>query len=371
MIGGSTVDVVKINSETALDALPPKVYIIRHATLRGYYLEISKDKLELPEKLYGTIGTRADKCLQTYTERPRSTGILMTGFKGTGKSLLMSLLANKAIEDLALPVILVKQGFAGTEFTSFIEKLGECCLVFDEFGKMYTKEQNLSRHPNEVASESGSSAPSQQALLSLMDGVDKTKRLIIITENSEWDINEFVLNRPSRVYYHFRYRKLDEASIVDYCNDFNVNKDIIAEILDVSRRSKIFSFDMLQSIIEEHNRFGNNVNEIIEDLNIDVREDIKQKLQILKVIEVATGKERELRDTDIVDKPEGRHDYTYINLKPEGKRSRNDENDDCSFYIKGSNLAFESKGKEVYETNDYKVVAKPLPVVFNDYSPLF
>ena len=371
MIEGSTVSVYKLNEETALDVLPPKIYTVRFNQLTGFYLEINKDKLEIPSKIYGTVRTRVDKCLKVYTERHASTGILLTGDKGTGKTLLMSLLANEVINTLNLPVILIKEAFTGTQFTSFIETIGECCLVFDEFGKMYS----TSNHEEDGAS--------QQSLLSLMDGVDKTKRLIIITENRELDINEFILNRPSRVYYHFRYHKLDEKSIKEYCEDFGIDKKAIIDTIDLSRRSKIFSFDMLQSIIEEYLRFGGSVEEIIQDLNIDLREEIRPKLEILKVVENASGKQRELVDSPFISKPD-RYDYVHIKLKSDSRssvssntiaeigREKDEESENYEeFYIREEDLAFESKGKEVYETDKFTVIVKAVPITYTDYSLLF
>lgn len=371
MVEGSTVRVFKMNEETALDILPAQIYTVRFCPLTGFYLEITKRKLEIPSKIYGTVEGRVDKCLKTYMERSTSTGILLTGDKGTGKTLLMSMLANEAIDTLDMPVILIKEAFAGTQFTSFIETIGECCLIFDEFGKMYTSGNSYNDEEGGV---------SQQQLLSLMDGVDKTKRLIILTENHEFDINEFILNRPSRVYYHFRYHKLDEKSINDYCKDFNVGGEIAKDIIDLSRRSRIFSFDMLQSIVEEHLRFGSDVEEITQDLNIDVREEAGPKLEILKVIETATGKERELADSPFISKPD-RYDYVHIKLKShsEGNVSLNkvragsekaDEENYDEFYIRESNLAFEQKGKEVYETEKYTVITKTVPLTVINYSSL-
>ncbi len=377
MIEGSNVHIFKLNADTALDELPPKIYTVRLNQLTGFYLEITKDRLEIPSKIYGEVEGRVSKCLKTYMERDSSTGILLTGDKGTGKSLLMSLLANAVIDTLDMPVILIKEAFAGTQFTSFIETIGECCLIFDEFGKMYSASNNQHEEENQI---------SQQRLLSLMDGVDKTKRLIILTENRETDINEFILNRPSRVYYHFRYYKLDEKSINGYCEDFNISNKTTVDIIDLSRRSMIFSFDMLQSIIEEHLRFGNSVAEITKDLNIDVREDAGPKLEILKVVETATGKTREVTGSMIISKP-SRYDYTYIKLKSEssgvGKVSTSHAIDEVpvtgcdsdesyeNFNIKESDLAFELKGKEVYETEKYTVVTKTVPISHTDYSLLF
>lgn len=372
MIEGSNVHIFKMNSETSLDKLPARIYTVQYNQLAGFYLEITKDKLEIPSKIYGTVHSRVDKCLKTYIERAASTGILLTGDKGTGKTLLMSLLANKAIDTLGLPIILIKDAFSGSQFISFIETIGECCLIFDEFGKMYTASNG---HNEEDVS--------QQSLLSLMDGVDKTKRLIILTENREFDINEFILNRPSRVYYHFRYHKLDEKSIIDYCTDFNINAEIIDDIIDLSRRTRIFSFDMLQSIIEEHLRFNNDVDDIIIDLNIDVSEETGPKLEILKVVETITGIHREIADSPFICKP-SRYDYVYIKLKMNeqhagkskissknevAKSKENEENYD-EFSIMEKHLTFESNGKEIYKTEKYTVVTRAIPMNFIDYSVL-
>jgi hypothetical protein len=374
MIDGSNVHIYKMNEETALDVLPPKIYTVRFHQLMGYYLEITKDRLEMPVKIYGTVEARVSKCVKTYMERSTSTGILLTGDKGTGKSLLMSMLANAVIDALNMPIILIKDAFTGTQFTSFIETIGECCLIFDEFGKMYT----ASNHDHDEGKVS------QASLLSLMDGVDKTKRLIIMTENREWDINEFILNRPSRVYYHFRYHKLDEKSITDYCEDFGVDSTVTKDIIDLSRRSRIFSFDMLQSIIEEHLRFNISIDEITQDLNVDVREKSGTKLEILKVIDNVTKEERRVANSPFIIKP-SRYDYAYVKLesksesKPTNRKSSSgamvgagtssNENGD-EFHIKEENLAFESKGKEIYETEKYTVITKVVMALNSDYSLL-
>ena len=112
MMGSSSVDVIKMSDETALDSLPAQVYTISFNEFRGFYLNITKQRLKVPDKIYGNAYHRVGKCIKTYTDRPTSTGILMTGDKGTGKTLLMSLLANRVIEDLNMPVILVRAAYS-------------------------------------------------------------------------------------------------------------------------------------------------------------------------------------------------------------------------------------------------------------------
>lgn len=381
---GSTMQIIKLDENALTDNLRPGVYSMAHSQMRGHYLNILKDRLEVPSRIYGGTKARVSKCIKTYKARTASTGILLTGDKGTGKTLLMSILANKAITELKLPVILIQDPFNGSEFTDFVKDIGECVMVFDEFGKMYASD---TRHSN------NDEVP-QKSLLSLMDGVDKTKRLIILTENSELDISEFMLNRPSRIYYHFRYNKLDEDSIIGYCKDYNVKKDIIKDIIDLSRRSRIFSFDMLQSLVEEHLRFNCDIKTVITDLNIDTREDRGAMIEIVKVVERSTEKVRELFESPFVSKPDTsgtwikvKHDEVTVGpnitkqpiplISSEADKQLaqildNDEDNQYEeVYIRDRDLAYEQEGKLVYETENFIFVAKHIITQRSNYFNLF
>jgi len=379
LLGDSTVHVMKMNDDTALDNLPARIYTLTYNEFQGFYLSITNDQLHIPAKIYGNTKTRVDKCIKSYLERPMSTGILMTGHKGTGKTLLMSMLANKMVKDLGIPVILIRSAYGGEQFMSFIELLGECCLVFDEFAKMYNKD---------------SDAP-QESLLSLMDGVDKTKRMIIMTENSEFDINEFMFNRPSRIYYHFKYNKMDEDSIKDYCTDFGVEEDITKEIFELARKTRIFSFDMLQSIVEEYLRFKQPISEIITDLNIDIDERDEEVIEVIKIMNKTTQKEFQLASfqTNIIQKPlsydyaviaiiDNHEDYDVISPnqppshtkasgtvedfsnKRKNKKMKKLEEKTRSITFSESDLVYETSGNLIYQCdNDDNiiVIAKDMP----------
>jgi len=388
MLNGPDVSVLKLNEDQLLDDLPARIYAVQHNPFTGYYLTTVKDELEIPSRIYGSTVARADKCIKAYNERSMSTGILLTGDKGTGKTLLMSVLANKAVNELGLPVVLVKEAFGGSDFITFIETMGECVLVFDEFGKMYKSDARHSNNDSDVP---------QTALLSLMDGVDKTKRMFILAENSQIDINEFMLNRPSRIYYHFKYKKLDEASVTGYCKDNAVDTNTVKDIVDLARRSKIFSFDMLQSIIEEHLRFDCTIDEAVADLNIDIREDRGALMKVEKIIDRKTDKERKVFGTAEVVQP-SMHNYVYIKVANEEGNERtlslptafddgtspelaaalkqaqevlNENEGYDEIYVRDEDLAYEKDKQLVYETDDFTFVCKKLESQQSDYWRLF
>lgn len=383
LLGDSTVNVIKTSDETMVDKLPPKVYTVQYSEFSGFYLSIIKNRMEVPKKIYGSLNARADKCLNTFHTRDTSTGILMTGDKGTGKSLLMAVLANHAIDDLNMPVIMIRQAYEGDQFISFIELLGECCLVFDEFGKTYRKRGN------------NDDGEKQTSLLSLLDGMDRTKRLIIMTENSMYDINDHMLNRPGRIYYHFQYAKLEEDSIVDFCIDHEVDSEVIESIVELSRVTRIFSFDMLQTIIEEHLRYPTDpISDVVKELNIDVEEDSVPEMEIIKAI-ADDGTEYNVVGSATVTKPSKRMGSTHVSLiskdivKQYPETAALDVNDGLpkhvmdaipedgmdylSITIAKGELKYDSKERLVYET-DYgiKIVAKELPRFRRyDYRDLF
>lgn len=380
MMGPNSVDVVTLNDATALDELPPQVYTLHFHEMFGFSLIITKELLSVPPKIYGNAYARVEKCIQTYVDRENSTGVLLTGDKGTGKSVVMSLLANSAITDLGLPVILIKSAHEGEQFNSFIESLGECCLVFDEIGKMY--KSNLREN-----------GIHQESLLTLLDGVDKTKRFIIMTENQEHDISEFMLNRPSRIYYHFKYKKLDEESIKDYCEDFNVGGDVMQSIVNLSRRSRIFSFDMLQTIVEEHLRFKIPIDDVIKELNIDIRKDDDIYMSVVSISSKTNGDAYHItKESRIVKKPDV--GYTYITFEDiEGNSNtvsdgmarpscgggvnsiapvgEDEPSNHRGMHISTANLVYESNGNLVYEEEDVTIACKELPSKSYDYYRMF
>lgn len=265
-VSGATVNINKLDMGTFLDKLPNKVYTVKHnKNVDKYYLGLVQDnyKASLPKKIYGVQG-RQDKVVKTFKERQKSTGVLLTGDSGVGKTQLMLSIAEE-LRDEGYPVVLVESDFHGENFNEFINSLGVCVVLFDEFGKVYGEKQ--------------------ESLLSLLDGTVSQKKLFIFTENQSWSIDNYILNRPGRAYYHFKYTKLEIGVVNEYLSEVGITTENKTGLLEYYSRVNKFSFDTLKTIVSECNRFPDtSIEEILEELNIPAVHKNEVEYKVIKLL---------------------------------------------------------------------------------------
>jgi hypothetical protein len=236
-----------------LETLPPKVFSVVQ-TLFGYALEEMFDKFEMPPKLYGSTAKNATRVLTTYRDRNRSTGVLMIGEKGSGKSLLAKHISNES----GLPVIMINTAESDEEFFKFLRDIKQPCVVLvDEFEKVYKHDKDNNQS-------------SQEPLLTLLDGTLTSNKLFLLTANDRTAVNEFMFNRPGRIYYQFIFDGLEEQFIKDYLEDHGMSRQRITEVVDFCAMFWSFNFDMLQALVEEMNRYGESPFEAAKTLNINM-----------------------------------------------------------------------------------------------------
>lgn len=104
--------------------------------------------------------------------------------------------------------------------------------------------------------------------LSLFDGTTSEKKLFVVTCNELYGLNDFIINRPGRFHYHFRFDYPTADDIREYLLDkLNVKyyKEIDS-VIDFSRRISL-NYDCLRAIAFEINK-GVTFSEAIVDLNI-------------------------------------------------------------------------------------------------------
>lgn len=230
------------------ETLPAQIYTVHTSMTVGYYLSIA-DPFELPKRVYGDTMVKADRIVNTFQVRPRSTGVLLAGEKGSGKTLLSKVICNKAIA-AGMPVLLITSPHRGDSFLSFLEEIKQdCVILFDEFEKVYpTKEE-------------------QAPLLTIFDGIFSNKKLFLLTVNDTGFVTGPMKNRPGRIFYNINFQGLDSDFIQEYCEENLEDKTKIPQIHMLGTLFRAFSFDMLQAIVEELNRYGENPADLLDILN--------------------------------------------------------------------------------------------------------
>lgn len=228
------------------------VYSILFNPEIGFYLT-EQEPMVRPSKVYGNTEVRAQKVFNTFVSRQgKNTGVLLSGDKGSGKTLLARELCIMANE-VNIPVLVLDAAYAGPNFIEFINNITQPCVIFiDEFEKKYEKTEE------------------QNSLLSLLDGTGTNNKMYLLTSNSE-KVSEFLLSRPSRIFYHYRYGKIDEEVMVGYCKDNLKNQAHLENLQMFWAVSSNMSFDVLQSVVEELNRYPEQTFfNTVRDMNIDL-----------------------------------------------------------------------------------------------------
>lgn len=233
------------------DHLPVGTYIVKFdAKGNFFYLEIAEAFGKLPSKVYGTTTATAERILTTYQSREVSTGVLLAGEKGSGKTMLAKMLSVMAAER-GVPTLIINTPFVGDGFNKFIQDIDqECMIMFDEFEKVYTTD------------EDGNDP--QEQLLTLLDGVFPQKKLFVLTCNAVSQIDEHLINRPGRIFYFLEYKGVDEQFITEYLHDnLNDKSQIESFVSTVKTLFDCFNFDMMKALVEEMNRFNETLREVM------------------------------------------------------------------------------------------------------------
>jgi hypothetical protein len=257
----------RVSDEAALDlheTLPAGNYIIKEDQFGNLYLE-ETDRFKPLSKYYGDCLKHADRIHRTFGDRPNSTGVMLTGEKGSGKTLLAKELSIYGYAQ-GIPTIVINNDWSGDKFNKFMADIDQPCIVlFDEFEKVYDHRK-------------------QEAILTLLDGVFPSKKLFVLTCNDKWRIDQHMRNRPGRIFYMIDFKGLTTEFIVEYCNDNLDDKSHIEQITKIATLFTEFNFDMLKAMVEDMNRYGETPQQVMQLLNAkpeyDNREESKFKVEL-------------------------------------------------------------------------------------------
>lgn len=239
------------NAITTYDQLPPKTYRVDYDPETRIFSLLEAYDFEIPEtKIYGQHLDKVKKVLNSMDKMNRNLGVILSGDKGIGKSLFSKCLGLKARKK-GIPVILVNEYHEG--IANFLEEIEQTVMIlFDEYDKTFDEKKHNC----------------QAEMLSLFDGVSAGKKLFVITCNEIQSLSQYLINRPGRFHYHFRFLYPTADEIRDYMED-KLDKqyyDEIENVIAFSVRMNL-NYDCLRSIAFELNN-GLKFQQAINDLNI-------------------------------------------------------------------------------------------------------
>lgn len=265
-ISGATVHPFTHTVGSVVDQVPAGLYVIQESMF-GYYLEKKADQIALPEKIYGSTMSRADRIMDTFNRKPAAMAVGLFGNKGAGKTLLANVLANRAINE-GRAVIDVSHNFStSAAYIEFINSLGNTVVIFDEFLK------HLSKLGPETSEDSdrnkrNNARDRQDELLTFFQGTDNSKRLVILIDNNHSMLSEFLLDRPGRMRYYFTYTGVETAVVEALAKDAALTEEQTESLCTYSRRYKV-TFDVINEIIDEWKHHPDEtLEELVEIMNV-------------------------------------------------------------------------------------------------------
>lgn len=373
-VQGSAIQVFEDDAVTLYDDLPVNMYYLRVNPKTGLYLE-KTGAISVPDDIFGSVEKHADMIIDTFDSKPGNMGVLLSGTKGTGKTCTSKLVAKKMLAK-GCPVIMVTTGINTYALAEFFQKINtKSMILFDEFDKQYGKQEKSSDDDDDIIAAAGTN---QNGLLSLLDGIQSAKQLFMFVCNELEEVNEYLFNRPSRIYYHIKYKGLDEDVIRSYCEKYLNNKDYIEDILKVRYVVNDLSFDILQAIVEESNRYNMPPSATLEFLNVTPSEESRS--YEIHFVNIKTGESYDTkRDIDVFYKKR----CTHINLpsrmnteykKPKkGKKGAEDDDDRGDWFLsdyfqfKQEYITSMEDGNIIYEMDDWKAEATRIDEAEFDY----
>jgi hypothetical protein len=233
------------------DVLPVGTYLLNKDLATGYHLS-EIEGFSMPKRTYGKEIDRHERIINTFLSRPAATGVILSGEKGAGKTLLSKRISIELARQHGIPTIIINAAYYGDDFNQFIQSITQPALIIlDEFEKVYDNE-------------------AQNALLTVLDGTMQSKKLFVVAINDVIRMNQYMLNRPGRFFYVFNYAGVSESAIREFLEDNLEDKSRIESVVSYAQLFQNFTFDMLSAIVEEMNRYKEPVREVLKYINVSM-----------------------------------------------------------------------------------------------------
>jgi archaellum biogenesis ATPase FlaH len=249
-----------VQEGTIITKVPPAYYHVTATPTGQIFLTKKSDKLNLPEKIYGSTNERAARMWRSYdnVSGPLAAGLF--GSKGAGKTLLSNVVANQAIER-GIPVIDVSSSFStDKDYLDFLNSIGECVIIFDEFLKHLSKLGDSTEHDKrEIASDR------QDEMLTFFSGSNNNKRMVLLIDNESGLLSNFFRDRPGRMRYLYQYKGIESDVVQNVATDAGLSVDKVDSLVTYAKRFQC-TFDTINEIVKEWVLFPNDTIESITSI---------------------------------------------------------------------------------------------------------
>jgi hypothetical protein len=257
---------------SVVDKVPAGYYKVEFHPFMGYYLTRVSDTVAIPEQIFGSTLPRVKRIFESYAEAEGSLGVGLFGKKGAGKSLLASVVANKAIT-LGLPVIDVSDSFkTDSDYLEFLNSIEECVIVFDEFLKHLSKLDAVQSPDSDTYERNNqrksTASDRQDEMLTFFQGTHNRKRLIMLIDNQQYMLSEFLTDRPGRMRYMYVYEGVEREVVEALAKHHGIPEDKTQQLVMYSIKYRV-SFDVVNEIIKEWSRYPEEtLEQLTEVLNV-------------------------------------------------------------------------------------------------------
>ena len=207
------------------------------------------DDFIMPKKYYQSDADKrfCNKVVNTFKGTEKlTTGVLLSGLKGCGKTLMAKHIATMA----GTPIIVVDKNVRSSDIENFFSRISiDVCVIFDELDKYWNTSY----------------------LLGFFDGVKPTgKKLVICTCNEESEVSDYLSDRCSRIRYKRNFECLTLDATLGILTDLLDEDKAIDVASFISENVGVVSYDNVIVFAEEvKNNPDVSLDEIFEDLNIE------------------------------------------------------------------------------------------------------
>lgn len=284
-------NLTKIPNDELYSVLPQGIYTVTvQKNMNGfeYYFTPQKD-FHIPDYVVSDLAF-IERVRNVYIKSGKQLGILLHGLSGMGKSMLAKQLCMEMVTKCQMPVIIFDFNSA-EHIADILKQVNQPSVIFlDEFEKMFAGndvESKPYQEQNELLSildgtnvskhiflfTANEKSERQNYLLTLLDGVMNHKHLFLFTCNDVNKINPYMLHRPSRIRYHFRFDRVPKEiahEIIerDYIPVDNSNVAVLKLLTDMIDG---LSYDMLFECIKECNLYPTeDPMELVTDLALEI-----------------------------------------------------------------------------------------------------